>query len=198
MTPHEATQQGLKAHQAGRLAEAEALYAAAMKTAPDFHPALHLMGLLRFQQQDFAAALSCFSDAIAAARDKAPAGLFASRGEAFLQQDRAEEALADFDKALALDPGLAAAWNNRGLALNVLRRHDEALASFDRALILAPRSGQVHNNRGDSLRELRRYDEALMSFERALAINPSDWGQPQQSRHCPVLHGADGRGAGKL
>ena len=36
MTPHEATEQGLKAHQAGQLAEAESRYAAALKAQPDF------------------------------------------------------------------------------------------------------------------------------------------------------------------
>jgi predicted O-linked N-acetylglucosamine transferase (SPINDLY family) len=176
MTPHEATQQGLGLHQAGRLAEAESRYAAALTAEPGFHPALYLMGLLRLQRRDFGAALEFLSRAIATAPGPLPAVLQASRGEALLQLDRARGALADFDKALAADPGLAAAWNNRGLALTALRRHDEALASFDRALALAPHSGQVHNNRGDSLRELRRYDEALRSFDQALAIDPSDWG----------------------
>jgi predicted O-linked N-acetylglucosamine transferase (SPINDLY family) len=174
MTPHEATEQGLKAHQAGRLSDAESLYAAALRARPDFGPALHLTGLLRFQKGDFGAALEFLSRAIAA-QPQAPAALFAARGETWLQLEKGQEALADFDKALAGDPALAAAWNNRGLALNLLRRHDEALASFDRALQLAPASVEAHNNRGDTLRELRRFDEALAGFARALAIDPSDW-----------------------
>jgi protein O-GlcNAc transferase len=176
MTPHEATQHGLEAHQAGRLGEAESRYAAALAAEPDFHPALHLMGLLRFQQQDFAAAHHYLTRAIAAVpRHAAMAPLFASRGESLLELDRAEEALGDFDRALAADPRLVAAWNNRGLALNALKRHDEALASFDRAIALAPQSGEAHNNRGDTLRELRRFEEALASFTKALAIRPDDW-----------------------
>ena len=173
MTPHEATEQGLKAHQAGQLAEAESRYAAALKAQPDFQPALHLMGLLRFQQQDFTAALQFFTYALTAAPASA-AVLWAARGETLLQLDRAQESLGDFDKALAADPGLVAAWNNRGLALNALKRHDEALASFDRAIALSPMSAEPHNNRGDTLRELRRFAEALASFDRALAIRPDD------------------------
>ncbi|HWY61955.1 MAG TPA: tetratricopeptide repeat protein [Rhizomicrobium sp.] len=175
MTPHEATQQGLAAHQAGRLAEAESHYAAALKAEPDFHPALHLMGLLRFHQQDFAASYQYFSHAIAAAPPEAMVMLLANRAEVLLQMDRADEALQDFDRALAANPGLVAAWNNRGLALNALGRHDEALISFDRALALAPRSHEAHNNRGDTLHELRRFDDALASFQSALAIRPDDW-----------------------
>jgi predicted O-linked N-acetylglucosamine transferase (SPINDLY family) len=175
MTPHEATEQGLKAHQAGELAHAESRYAAALKLQPDFQPALHLMGLLRFQQQDLTAALQCFTRALAAAPANAPV-LWAARGETLLQLERAQESLRDFDNALAADPGLVAAWNNRGLALNALKRHDEALASFDRAIALSPVSAEPHNNRGDTLRELRRFTEALASFGRALAIKPDDWG----------------------
>src|SRR6185437_10736467 len=49
MTPHEATEQGLAAHKAGRLDAAQTLYQTALKAAADFHPALHLMGLLHVQ-----------------------------------------------------------------------------------------------------------------------------------------------------
>ena len=175
MTPHEATEKGLKAHQAGRLAEAGALYAAALKAQPDFHPALHLMGLLHFQRQDFIAALSWLTSAITAAPENARSPILAARGEASLQLDRADEALQDFDRALAGDPGLVAAWNNRGLALNALKRHEEALLNFDRAIALSPSAAEPHNNRGDTLRELRRFAEALASFDRALAIRPDDW-----------------------
>ena len=46
-----------------------------------------------------------------------------------------EEAL---DRALALDPGLAAAWYNRGLHRYQARRWSEAADDFARALELAP------------------------------------------------------------
>ena len=174
MTPHEATEQGLAAHKAGRLSEAQAHYEAALREAVGFHPALHLMGLLFFQKQDHARALEWFSRAVAVE----PAASIASRagrGEVLLELNRLEEALDDFDRVLAADPGMAAVWNNRGLALNALKRHEEALASYERAIALAPLAAQAHNNRGDALRELRRFGEALASFDRALAIKPDDW-----------------------
>ncbi len=157
MTPAQAIEQGLRLHQAGRLAEAETFYAAALAAAPDWYPALHLMGLLRFHQQDFAqahglmekalqknpdapetlpyygatlaalgraeAALAALGRAIALAQDSpARAMAFAGRGDIFLGLGRAQEALTDFDQALAADPGFVPAWNNRGLALVALKR----------------------------------------------------------------------------
>ena len=175
VTPQEATQQGLQAHQAGRLNEAEAHYAAALKVQPDFVPALHLTGLLRFEQQNFAGAAEAFSRAITASPHGQRTPLYAGRGEALLQMERHQDALEDFDKALADDAGMAAAWNNRGLALGGLGRHDDAVASFERAATLSPNAAEIHNNRGDVLRELRRFDEALASFARALQLAPEDW-----------------------
>jgi tetratricopeptide (TPR) repeat protein len=175
MTPQEAAQQGLKAHQAGRLADAESFYATALKLEPGFYPALHLMGMLDFQRRKFDAAEDWLGKAIMAAPKTAHGPILASRSEVFLELQRWEEALADLDQALSQGPPSAALWNNRGLAQGALKRFDEALESYARAALLSPGSGEIYNNRGDALRELRRFDQALVSFERALTLNPADW-----------------------
>src|SRR5215475_11833364 len=54
------------------------------------------------------------------------------------QQRRFDEALANYDRALALRPDDADALCNRGVTLHELQRFDEALASYDRALALRP------------------------------------------------------------
>ncbi len=51
---------------------------------------------------------------------------------------RAEEALAAYDRALALDPNDADTWNNKGIALKALKRYEEAVVAYDRALALDP------------------------------------------------------------
>jgi len=51
---------------------------------------------------------------------------------------RREEALAYYDKALAIKPDYAEALFNRGIVLRDLKRPAEALASFDRVLAIAP------------------------------------------------------------
>jgi len=176
MTPHEATEQGLKLHQAGRLEEAQSCYAAALREQPDYHPALHLTGLLRLQVQDYGGALAALDRTATAAPADYPrlAVLHASRGEALMALGRQQDALVAFDQALARDTALAAAWNNRGMVLRNLGRLEEALASFERATQLAPASAQPFSNQGETLGQLKRYDEALVSFSRALAIDPGD------------------------
>jgi len=51
---------------------------------------------------------------------------------------RFEEALASYDRALALQPNLPEALSNRGITLRELQRFEEALASCDCALALPP------------------------------------------------------------
>ena len=84
------------------------------------------------------------------------------------------EAVAAYDKSIALEPGYLAALNNRGVALLALHQPLEAIASYDSALALDPDFTEAIYNRGDALRELRRFAEALRDYERAIALRPTN------------------------
>jgi tetratricopeptide (TPR) repeat protein len=85
---------------------------------------------------------------------------------------RLDEALASYDRALALRPGYAAAWCDRGVTLNRACRFDAALASYDKAIALRSDYAEVFFNRGIVLSKLSRLDEAVVSYERAIALKP--------------------------
>jgi predicted O-linked N-acetylglucosamine transferase (SPINDLY family) len=173
MTPHEAIEQGLRLHQAGRLPEAESLYTAALKAQPDFHPALHLLGLLRFHQQNFAAARGLLEKALARQPD-AP--------DSLLYYGATLAALGEADAALEiLARAIAAAPNSSAKALALATRGDvfltresttEALADFDQAVAANPNLAAAWNNRGLALSSLKRPEEALACFDRVLALMP--------------------------
>ena len=48
------------------------------------------------------------------------------------------EAIADYDKAIELDPKLAPAYMNRGVAKYNLKQYSEAIADYDKAIELDP------------------------------------------------------------
>ena len=85
---------------------------------------------------------------------------------------RPADAVADYDRIVALDPMSWEAWNNRGIALDQLERYDDALKSYDRALGLQPNDDNVLHNRGAVLICLKRFDEALPLFERLVTTDP--------------------------
>ena len=110
-------------------------------------------------------------------RTPAPEALV-NYGNVLGRQGRAAEAIAQYDRALALAPTLLPALFNRGNALLELGRPDEAVASYDKAVALNPSLAGLWNNRGTALRSARRPGEALASFERAIALD---------SRHTNAL-----------
>jgi len=85
-----------------------------------------------------------------------------------------QEALACYDKALAIDGNLAEAHNGRGWVLCRLRNYDEAIASLNRALSIKPDYASALANRAVALQELLRFDEAIADCNRAVALAPDD------------------------
>jgi tetratricopeptide (TPR) repeat protein len=92
--------------------------------------------------------------------------------DALLERGRHAEAIAAFDRALALDAGNVAAWANRGLALEALGRDADAAASFERVLALRPDLPEGHFNLGNALVRLKRYDDAVRHYRHAVALLP--------------------------
>jgi tetratricopeptide (TPR) repeat protein len=74
--------------------------------------------------------------------------------------DRDAEALAAYDRAIALEPKMAEAYLGRALALKKLSRQDEALASVDKAIDIKPDVAKMHEARASLLRSLGRNEQA--------------------------------------
>ncbi|MDE2475567.1 MAG: FkbM family methyltransferase [Alphaproteobacteria bacterium] len=84
-----------------------------------------------------------------------------------------KDGLALVERAIAINPDVAAAHSNRGILLQAAGRLNDALASYNRAIELKPDYPEAFSNRGNVLRRLNRVSEALKSYDRALALNPS-------------------------
>ena len=72
---------------------------------------------------------------------------------------RLDEAIASYDRAIALKPDYAQAWCNRGNLLNDLENFQQALASYDKAIALKPDYAEAWSNRGTALQYLYRLEE---------------------------------------
>jgi protein O-GlcNAc transferase len=157
-------------HQAGRVRQAEAAYRQVLANSPRNAHALHLLGILEAQRQNFSLALDLVLQAIKSSPNEA--AFHSTRGNILMGLGRPSESILSYDNAARLAPGFAEPLYNRGNALRALQRHADAIASYDRALALRPGYVEALNNRGDTLLQLQRYDEAVLSFDRALALNP--------------------------
>lgn len=155
---------------AGRLEQARAMIAAAVRDGATGEPVERLLADLAFAQRDDLRALAIYSalsqrqpdDALVAER----AGIAALR----LGDDvRAAPLLA---RATAASQASWRAWNARGVAADRRRDWTDADLAYARAAALAADRPEIANNHGWSLLIRGRWEEALAALDRAAALDP--------------------------
>src|SRR6266536_1024347 len=100
------------------------------------------------------------------------AAAYANRGIAELKSSDWDRAIADFNRALQVDPKLAPAYANRGLARARKGDLDGAIADYNRALQLDPKNAKAYDNRGIAKLERGDLVGAIADFNRALQFDP--------------------------
>jgi tetratricopeptide (TPR) repeat protein len=95
-----------------------------------------------------------------------------ARGVLLMQAGDTDAALAEFDHAVALEPGFADAHANRGAALQRQEQLDAALAAYETALCFAPTHANAAFNRGNVLKLLNRPVASLKAFDAVIAARP--------------------------
>jgi len=84
-----------------------------------------------------------------------------------------ETAIADYDRAIDLEPEYAEAYNNRGNAYLDLGDLERAVEDYDRSLELGnPEPHLVYNNRGNAYRQQSEYERAIGDYEQAIELQP--------------------------
>lgn len=96
------------------------------------------------------------------------------RGMMLGQQQRLDEALACFRRAVELAPDMVAAWSHCGGILLRLEQADEALVCFDKALEHGDASARLFRQRGDALRALGRFEEAAINYDFSIQVEPEN------------------------
>ncbi len=117
-------------------------------------------------------AMAHYEEALRLKPDYAKEGLFCNRGVLRADRHRLPEAIAEYGRALALNPRLLEAHYNLGRALDGEGRTAEALAQYEVASRLRPARAEVENNLGNDLARLDRRGEAEAHYRAALRLRP--------------------------
>ena len=168
--PEATMRQALHHHQAGKLAEAEALYRRVLEARPDWADAHINLGLVLMFRGDLrSATLSC-KQAVTLQPKHARGHFYL--GESFAAQNRPDSAMACYKRALALKPDYAEAHNSLGNALFRLGRLEEATRAYRNAITSKPGLAEAHNNLGYMLFQQGHLQESEGHLRRALLIKP--------------------------
>ena len=103
-----------------------------------------------------------------AAPEAARIAMLLGKGQAHLNLDQAEEALACFDQVLELSPDHSEALVRKGAALERLQKLDEAIACYDQAIAADSSLTLAYLYKGGLFNRMERFSEALECYEQAL------------------------------
>ena len=112
-----------------------------------------------------------------------------NKGCALANEGRYDEAIAEYNKAIELDPEYAHAYTNRDFAIKRLTqaseynrqgvtlastgKNDEAIAAFSQALQVYPNYPSAYTNRGIVYIVKKQYTPAITDFNNAIELNPN-------------------------
>jgi adenylate cyclase len=86
-----------------------------------------------------------------------------------------EKAIAEGERAVALDPGGATAHMFYAMSLNYVGRVEEAIPLFQKAIRLDPvGSTGLHLNFGHALRVAGRFEEAISAYKKSIQREPNN------------------------
>ena len=101
-------------------------------------------------------------------------GDFVNRGNARLDREEYDLAIADYDEVLRHQPANAIVWYDRGTAYRLKKDYDKAIDDYGRAIVLNARYEDAFVNRGIAHAAKGETDRAIADYTTALLLDASD------------------------
>jgi superkiller protein 3 len=92
-----------------------------------------------------------------------------NQGNAYARQGKYDQAIASYQKAIAIKSNVALVHNNLGVTYANQGKLDEAIAAYKKAIEINSNYGDGHRNLGIVYRRQSKYDLAIASHQKAIA-----------------------------
>lgn len=128
-----------------------------------------------YKAGDSGRAIKLYNEALAMRPNKEAKQLtLIRRGNAYLDNNEPDRAIADFNQALWLGACRACIFLNRGLAYKQKGEIEKALGEFERAIQSDPGYGAIYYNRGGIYWDQEDYKKALAEYSKAVEFQSND------------------------
>ncbi len=132
----------------------------------------YLMGLGKSPQESIEKGMEMAQKALA--MDDSTPQAHAILGLFYYLKSEYDKAIAEAERAVAIEPGSAYSYNNYGLILTRAGRPEEAIPVLQKAIRLNPVGDSfTFSNLGDAYRMTGRFEEAVSAYKKALQREPN-------------------------
>ena len=167
-------QRAIGFHQTGKLQQAELICQQILQIHPQHFTALHLLGVIAYQVENFEIAVDLIQQAVKV--DPNQSSCFFSLGLTLKKQGRLGEAINAYYKVLEIEPKNADAYNNLGNILGLSGQLEEAVDTYRKALEINPDDIRTYNNLSVVFQKQGKLAEAIDTYYKILEIDPTDVG----------------------
>lgn len=94
------------------------------------------------------------------------------RAGAYFERADYDAAIADYTKAIELDPGFESNYSGRAEAHDRKGNYDAAIADYTKIMEIEPKSAWPYDMRGEEFKKKRDYNAAIADYTRALEVDP--------------------------
>lgn len=158
-------------HQQQKFGESQKVLLQVLQVAPQYAPALHLLGVSAYGQGHRDQGINMLRQAVNVAPNEAD--YLANLCEMCRQVGRLDEAVHFGERAIAANPNLVSGLSNLGICYYDQENYDKAKALQQQALKLKPQFIPALNNLGSIAKQEKELDKAEELYKRVLAIAPN-------------------------
>lgn len=153
----------------GRLDEAKEICAILLRNNQNHPKALHMSGIIAYQEGETARAIKMLSDAVEAAPDRAE--IFCDLGTIYFRCRELEKAISCYQTAVSLSPEVANTHYVLGNIYKTLGKLDRAALCYKRTIQLNPTCCEAYINLGLVFKNACRANDAISCFQKAAEID---------------------------
>jgi len=160
----------LRYHREGNLDDAKCLYQRVLGMEPQNADALHLLGLIVYQEEQYEIAVRLITQAIQI--DSTKPSFCTNLGNVLQKQGKLEESIQAYRKAIRIQPDYADAYYNLGNVLQKQGKLEESIQAYRKAIRIQPDYADTYYNLGNVFQEQGKLEESIRAYQKAIQIQP--------------------------
>ena len=95
-------------------------------------------------------------------------------GNQFASQNKFDQAIEKYSKAIGLDPLFYDAIVNRGLSKAAIDDFEGAMYDLNKAITIKPKGADGYYNRANIYSSQKKYEEAIKDYSKTIELNPNE------------------------